>query len=217
MISTGDLISPALKKGTYVTYLRQAGVTQELTDALSTAHKVLTAAARAKEREAREKAKAEKAGKKGASKKKKKTPAKKKAPKKKTGAEKADEKWRQIVKRYGYSHEEILANGAKECAKYIYLRHTGIKKEDKGKVPETFKISTESSLLLYRDQTGKWVAAVPTTQDFLKANSDDAPSTITEPVGGAVKVSFSIPIDQAQMIKKRSRRQMTFEIGLQMK
>ncbi|MEE2888457.1 MAG: SUMF1/EgtB/PvdO family nonheme iron enzyme [Planctomycetota bacterium] len=215
VISTGDLVSPALKKGTYVTYLRQAGVTQELTDALSTAHKVLTAAARAKERAAREKAKAEKAGKKGV--KKKKAPEKKKAPKKKTGAEKADEKWRQIVKRYGYSHEEILANGPKECAKYIYLRHTGIKKADKGKVPETFKISTESSLLLYRDQTGKWVAAVPTTQDFLKANSDDAPSTITEPVGGAVKVSFSIPIDQAQMIKKRSRRQMTFEIGLQMK
>ena len=220
VISTEDLISPALKKGTYVTYLRQAGVSQKLQDALSSAHKALVAEALAKEREAKEKEKAAKEAAKNAKRgivKKKKAPKKKKKGSKKAEPKAADEKWRQIIKNYGYSNEEILKNGPKECAKYIYLRHTGIKKADKGKVPELFKVSTETSQILFRDQTGKWMAALPTTQDFQKFHSDDAPSTITEPLGGAVKVQFSIPIDQAQMEKKRSKRQMKFEIALQMK
>jgi len=217
VISTEDLISPAVKKGTYVTYMRQAGVQQSLVDALSAAHKWLVAEALAKEREEKAKAKAAEDAKKGRTKKKKEPKKKKKKEAKKKEPKESEVKWRQIIKRHGYTNEEILKNGPKECIKYIYLRHTGIKKEDKGKVPELFKISTERSQILFRDQSGKWVAAMPTDQTFEKVNSNDAASTITDPVGGAVKVNFSVPIDQAQMEKKRSKRQMTFTIDLQMK
>jgi formylglycine-generating enzyme required for sulfatase activity len=220
VISTEDLISPALSKGTYVTYFRQAGIPQKVTDALSKAHKVLTAQALAKERARIAAEKAKKNPKKAAKKKKAAAKKKKSSKKKKAAEEPADEKWRQIIKQHGYSHEEILAKGPKECANYIYLRHTGIKAKDaKGddKKASLFKVSTLESQILYRDRSGKWVAALPTQQTCDKINTDDAPSTITKPLGGAVKMSFSIPVDQAQMVKKRSKRQITFEIGLQMK
>jgi hypothetical protein len=204
LITTETLTQPALEPGVYVVYLRRAGITQDLKDALSIGHKTLVALDRAKKRAA-------KSG--------KDEPAKEKEPEeaepdtKKKGGKPKKLRWDQVLRSYGYSNEEVLANSPTDLAKYVYLRQTGNPKKGE----EWFKISTEKNQLIFRDRGGKWMTSIDTKVDFAGIISTDPEPAITDPVNGRLSITFTVPVDQAQAKKTSRQRAMQFKLDLQMK
>jgi hypothetical protein len=240
LITTEECVTPKLKKGLYGVYVRPKGIPKKLHDALKEGHRVLAAAAKAKAKAekaaakaasrkplskkaaARKKAEAAKkaaAKKKADEKKRKKAEARKSSSKKSSSKKKksSSNKWQTVVASYGYSDKEIAETKVEDLIKYVYVRHTGTKEGEN----KLFKISTESTQMLFRERRGKWIAAVPTLAKIVRAGSKEIVNMVNDPktVPGSNEVhfQFGVMLDQHEFkkFKKSGRgRGMPFDFKL---
>ena len=208
LITTEEILTPALKPGVYGVFYRPEGISTELLGALKQGHRVLVAAAKAKVR-------AEAAAKRSKGKK----PAKKKPvdKKPKKPAKKSQDKWKAIVRKFGYSMKEIEDKDVSELKKYVYVTHTGLGDEVKD-ADKLFKVSTEKPQILFRTKTGKWVAAVETDLKLSRPAAKPNQSGVVVTDGKDVEFKFGVMQDQKQFDRTASPgREFPLRFKLQLK
>ncbi len=183
IISTEPLESPSVGPGIHVVYMRPAGVPRALVDALKKAKKALTAQAKARA---------------------KKEAAAKKAGKKLTEEDEEDEKdkgpqrWRKVLRPFGYSDKEVLEKTVTELTRYVYVLHHG----KDIKVDRRFKVDTSRNIYLIREPDGRWLTTIPSARFCTKSRSGGEPTVLDNAANPKqLDIAFSVAATRKDQLK----------------